>query len=64
VSGVLDSTILHGFHARLLGVNVGPIDTIFSAAGLLGIAGGLYAFLNLRHVSGAPDMPNMEDNIA
>jgi len=59
VSGVLDSTILHGFHARLLGVNVGPIDTIFSAAGLLGIAGGLYAFLNLRHVSGAPDMPDI-----
>jgi len=61
VSGVLDSTVLHGFHARLLGVNVGPIDTIFSAAGLLGIAGGLYAFLNLRHVSGAP---NMEDKAA
>ena len=50
VSGLLDSTILHGFHARLLGVTVGPIDTIFSAAGLLGVAGGLYAFLNLRHV--------------
>ncbi len=59
MSGLLDSTILHGFHARLLGVNVGPIDTIFSAAGLLGIAGGLYAFLNLRHVSGAPDMPDI-----
>jgi len=60
VSGVLDSTVLHGFHARLLGVNVGPIDTIFSAAGLLGVAGGLYAFLNLRHVSGTP----VKDSVA
>jgi len=51
VSGLLDSTILHGFHARLLGVTFGPIDTIFSAAGLLGVAGGFYAFLNLRHTS-------------
>ncbi|MDQ2827935.1 MAG: MFS transporter, partial [Chloroflexota bacterium] len=51
VSGLLDSTILHGFHARLLGVTFGPIDTIFSMAGLLGVAGGLYAFLNLRHTS-------------
>ncbi len=61
VSGLLDSTVLHGFHAHLFGVNVGPIDTIFSAAGLLGVAGGFYAFLNLRHV---PITQHMEDNVA
>jgi len=61
VSGLLDSTVLHGFHAHLFGVNVGPIDTIFSAAGLLGVAGGFYAFLNLRHV---PITQHTEDNVA
>ena len=61
VSGLLDSTVLHGFHARLLGVAFGPIDTIFSAAGLLGVAGGLYTFLSLRHV---PIIQHTEDKVA
>jgi len=61
VSGALDSTVLHRFHARVFGVPVGPIDTIFSAAGLLSVVGGLYAFLTLRH---APPVQPMEDNIA
>jgi len=58
VSGALDSTVLHGFHAHLFGVTVGPIDTIFSAAGLLSVVGGLYAFLTLRR---APTVQPMED---
>jgi len=49
LTGLLDSTILRGFHARLLGLSVGPVDTIFTAAGLLCIAGGLYAWRNLRN---------------
>jgi len=48
LAGLLDSTVLRGFHARLLGLTLGPIDTIFTAAGLLCLAGGLYAMVNLR----------------
>jgi len=58
LAGLLDSTVLRGFHARLLGLTLGPIDTIFTAAGLLCLAGGLYAMVNLRDdampVSDAP----------
>ncbi len=48
LAGLLDSTVLRGFHARLLGLTLGPIDIIFTAAGLLCLAGGLYAMVNLR----------------
>lgn len=50
LAGVLASTLLHGFHATLLGVTFGPIDTIFTGAGVLVILGGLYAAVNLRGV--------------
>jgi hypothetical protein len=43
-AGYLDSTLLRHFHARLFGVHLGPVDTIFSAGGLLALAGGLYAW--------------------
>ncbi len=51
VAGLLDGTLLRGFHARVLGLAVGPIDTIFTGAGLLALAGGLYAARNLRYTS-------------
>jgi MFS family permease len=50
LAGLLASTLLHGFHAALLGVTFGPIDTIFTGAGMLVILGGLYAMVNLRGV--------------
>ncbi|HEU5440619.1 MAG TPA: MFS transporter [Ktedonobacterales bacterium] len=50
LAGVLDSTLLSGFHARLLGLDFGPVDTIFSAAGLLAVLGGAYAMVRLRGV--------------
>ncbi len=51
VAGLLDSTLLRGFHARVLGVAAGPIDTVFTGAGLLALAGGIYAARNLRPIS-------------
>src|SRR5690348_15961303 len=48
LAGVLASTALHNFHATLLGLHVGPIDTIFTASGVLVFLAGLYALLNLR----------------
>jgi MFS family permease len=50
LAGLLASTLLHGFHAALLGITFGPIDTIFVGAGVLVILGGLYAMVNLRGV--------------
>jgi MFS family permease len=50
LAGLLASTLLHGFHATLLGITFGPIDTIFTGAGILVVLGGLYAMVNLRSV--------------
>ena len=50
LAGSLASTVLSGFHAHLLGTTFGAIDTIFTGTGLLIMAGGLYAMLNLRGV--------------
>ncbi len=50
LAGYLTSTILHNFHATLLGFTFGSIDTIFMATGLLVILGALYAMINLRNV--------------
>jgi MFS family permease len=48
LAGYLDSTALRGFHMTVLGVVLGPIDTIFTAAGILIVLGGLYAMASLR----------------
>lgn len=50
LAGLLASSVLHGLHARLLGMTFGPIDTIFLAAGVLAALGGLYAMVMLRGV--------------
>lgn len=50
LAGLLASTLLRSFHAKLLGITFGPIDTIFSVTGVLGILSGLYAMMNLRGV--------------
>jgi len=46
----LASTVMYDFHATILGITFGPIDTIFVFAGLLATLGGLYAVFNLRAV--------------
>lgn len=43
MAGALDGTVLSRFHASVLGLTLGPVDTIFMAAGLLIVAGGLFA---------------------
>ncbi len=48
LAGVLASTILHGFHARFLGLDFGPYDTVFCAGGLLFVLGGVAAIVLLH----------------
>ena len=48
LAGALASTALQGFHATLFGLHFGPIDTIFTASGILAFLAGIYALLNLR----------------
>ena len=47
LGGVLYSTVLHNLHARVLGVGIGPLDTIFTGVGLLCLVGAAYAAANL-----------------
>jgi MFS family permease len=50
IAGYLDSTVLRNFHTTLLGIAFGPVDTIFTCAGILAILAGIYAMLSLRNV--------------
>jgi MFS family permease len=55
LAGYLDSTVLNGFHATVYGIQFHAVDTIFLAAGVLLLLGGLYAAIMLRGVQvGAP----------
>src|SRR5262249_55714965 len=45
LAGALDSTVLRGLRVQLLGLTFGPVDTIFSAAGVLAVLGGVYAMV-------------------
>ncbi len=58
VAGYLVSTVLHGFHARVLGITFGPVNSVFTGMGLLAVAGGIYARINLRKVLGRADSEN------
>lgn len=58
LAGVLASTVLRGFHATVAGVKFGPYDTVFAAAGLLFIIGGVASIVPLskhRQPAPAPD---------
>ncbi len=48
LAGYLASVSLHNFHAVVLGVVFGPLDTLFIAVGIMAIASGIYAMLTLR----------------
>jgi Na+/melibiose symporter-like transporter len=54
-AGWLASSVLGQLHGTVLGVHIGPIDTIWSVAGLLMIAAGGYGMLALpRQTAEAP----------
>ena len=57
VAGSLATTLLHGFHAHLLGMTWRSIDTVFTGAGLLILGGGIYATVVLRGVTLAEETP-------
>ncbi len=48
LGGALYGTALREFRAHVLGVQFGPLDTIFMGVGLLCVFAGLYARANLR----------------
>jgi MFS family permease len=48
LAGLLDSTVLRGFHTIFLGIHFGPVDTIFTGGGVLLLVAGLYAMVNMR----------------
>jgi hypothetical protein len=45
LAGFLTSTVLHHFHATLLGLVFTPVDTIFTATGFLAVVGGMYVMV-------------------
>lgn len=49
-AGYLDSVLLRGLHVTIAGLTIGPIDTIFTAAGILTIVSGFFAMRKLRSV--------------
>jgi MFS family permease len=54
LAGYLDSVVLRSFHLEVLGQHFGPIDSIFSGAGLLAVLGGFFALAGLRGRSSPP----------
>ena len=51
IAGGLAGTVLRGFRAEIFGMTFRTIDSIFTAAGLLGLGAGVYALFALRGVS-------------
>lgn len=51
LAGTLASSVLTNFHARVLGVAIGPIDLLFSVSALLVVAAGVVAYLTLPRPS-------------
>ncbi len=59
LAGYLASSVLAGFHAHALGLQFGPIDTIFSGGALLMVSAGIYAGLRLRSAAPPPPAPDV-----
>jgi MFS family permease len=57
LAGAMVSTVLHGFHASVLGISFGPVDTIFTGMGLLAVLGGIYVRVSLHDMITRP-MPS------
>lgn len=49
--GILYGGALQGFHGRVFGLTIGPLDTIFTGVGALCLLGAAYAFVNLRRTA-------------
>lgn len=58
VAGYLESTILAHFHLAVLGVVLGPIDTIYTAVSGIVLIAGIYAMISLAKVRIAPQPPD------
>jgi sugar phosphate permease len=50
LAGLLDSTVLRTLDVSVAGSHFGPVDTVFCAAGILILAGGIYAVVTIRDV--------------
>lgn len=64
-TGYLASTVLHNFHAQLLGISFNPIDTILSVTAILVLSGGVYALINLWDVridTERPEQPEKRES--
>jgi MFS family permease len=57
LGGYLDSTVMRDFSATLLGIHFGPVDTIFTAAGLIALVGALFAAFSLWGVKSHASAP-------
>ena len=57
LAGSLVSTVLRGFHASVLGISFGPVDSVFTGLGLLAVVGGIYTRVSLRSMIARP-MPS------
>ncbi len=55
IAGYLYGTVLRSFHATLVGIPFGPLDTIFTTTGILAIIGGLFAMVKLRWITLNPE---------
>jgi MFS family permease len=53
LAGLLAGTVLHSFHARMLGITLGPVNTIFGVSAILITAAGLIMIRPLSAVSAA-----------
>jgi len=48
LAAYLKSSVVQGFHAQLLGVRLGPMDTNFSISGVLTMLAGIFAMIAFR----------------
>ncbi len=63
IAGALVGVVLQGFHARILGISFGPVDTVFTGMGMLAVAGGIYARASLRGMlSGSPNLEQADSS--
>jgi MFS family permease len=60
LAGWLAGTVMAHFRAQTLGLSFGPVDTIFFAAGVLGLVSGVYAMVGLRGAQDEHSVPESE----
>jgi MFS family permease len=60
LAGWLAGTVMIHFKAHAFGLTFGPVDSIFLAAGILGLVSGMYAMLGLRGTHAATPMTTSE----